>query len=111
MADVDEGGKGEIEFSEFLRAFEKQRAGYIDPEVENDICTSRMHALTCIDIVNAFIALGGGKDKTGTIDNQRLSKLVRDEFGLTIRLDKLIDELDIDKDGKINFEEFRVLFN
>lgn len=40
MADVDRGGKGEIEFSEFLRAFEKQRSGYVDPEEEADICTS-----------------------------------------------------------------------
>jgi len=61
--------------------------------------------------VNAFIALGGGEDKTGTIDNKRLAKLVRDDFGLTIKLDKLIEELDIDKDGKINFTEFKILFN
>ena len=27
MADVDEDGTGEIEFAEFLRAFEKQRGG------------------------------------------------------------------------------------
>jgi Ca2+-binding EF-hand superfamily protein len=64
-----------------------------------------------IVLVNAFIALGGGIDKTGTIDNLRLTKLVRDEFGLTIKLDRLIDELDIDKDGKINFMEFKALFN
>lgn len=39
MADVDRGGKGEIEFSEFLRAFEKQRSGYVDPEEEAEIRT------------------------------------------------------------------------
>lgn len=47
MADVDEGGNGEIEFSEFLRAFEKQRGGHVDPELEADICTN-IHA--CIFI-------------------------------------------------------------
>jgi len=47
MADVDEGGNGEIEFSEFLRAFEKQRSGYIDPELEVDICM-KLHACTSI---------------------------------------------------------------
>eukprot|EP00913_Durusdinium_trenchii_P018828 g17694.t1 len=30
MADVDEDGTGEIEFAEFLRAFEKQRGGAQD---------------------------------------------------------------------------------
>lgn len=38
MNDVDEGGNGEIEFAEFLRAFEKQRGGRVDLELEADIC-------------------------------------------------------------------------
>ncbi len=36
MADVDEAGRGEIEFSQFLRAFEKQRFGTVSPEDEAD---------------------------------------------------------------------------
>jgi calmodulin len=97
MADVDEGGKGEIEFSEFLRAFEKQRGGHVDPDEE-------------ADTIDAFVSLGGNPDRTGFIDNTKLIKVVRDEFGMTIKLDRLIEELDIDKDGKISFTEFQNLF-
>ena len=97
MADVDEGGKGEIEFSEFLRAFEKQRGGQVDADEE-------------ADTVDAFVALGGNADKTGFVDNATLIRVVRDEFGMTIKLDKLIEELDVDKDGRISFTEFQSLF-
>merc|ERR1712167_469975 len=47
MADVDEDGTGEIEFAEFLRAFEKQRGVNVDAEDE-------------LDTIDAFVALGGG---------------------------------------------------
>ena len=97
MADVDEGGKGEIEFSEFLRAFEKQRGGLVDPEAE-------------AEILDAFVALGGNKDKSGFIDSSNLIRVVRDEFGMTVKLDKLMEELDLDHDGKISFSEFQNLF-
>jgi calmodulin len=97
MADVDGGGKGEIEFYEFLRAFENQRGGKVDPEAE-------------MDILDAFVALGGNKDKSGFIDSSSLARVVRDEFGMTIRLDKLLEELDIDHDGRISFSEFKNLF-
>jgi calmodulin len=97
MADVDEGGKGEIEFSEFLRAFEKQRSGSLATEDENDV-------------LHAFLALGGNIDKSGYIDNGKMIATVRDKFKMTLRVDKLIEELDADKDGKLNFSEFRSLF-
>lgn len=97
MADVDEGGKGEIEFSEFLRAFEKQRGGSLSREEETDIA-------------NAFRALGGNPDKSGFIDNSKMINTIRDKFGMTIKVEKLIEELDIDRDGKVNFVEFRNLF-
>jgi calmodulin len=97
MADVDEGGTGEIEFSEFLRAFEKQRGGQIDADAE-------------ADTLDAFVGLGGNADKSGFIDNAKLIRVVRDEFGMTIKLDKLIEELDVDHDGKISYAEFQSLF-
>jgi Ca2+-binding EF-hand superfamily protein len=97
MADVDEGGKGEIEFSEFLRAFEKQRGGSLSHEEENDI-------------LHAFVALGGNHDTSGFLNNSQMISTVRDKFGLAIRVEKLIEELDTDKDGRINFTEFRNLF-
>merc|ERR1711972_1204637 len=97
MADVDEDGTGEIEFAEFLRAFEKQRGGAQELEDE-------------LDTLDAFVALGGNPDKTGFIDTQRLVHVVKDEFGMTIKIERLIEELDKDKDGKLNYSEFAALF-
>ena len=97
MADVDEDGTGEIEFAEFLRAFEKQRGGQVSLEDE-------------LDTLDAFVALGGSRDKSGNLDITRLVRVVKDEFGMTIKIDKLLDELDKDKDGKISYSEFATLF-
>jgi Ca2+-binding EF-hand superfamily protein len=36
--------------------------------------------------------------------------VVREEFGMTIKIDKLLDELDKDKDGKVSYSEFATLF-
>ncbi|CAE7468933.1 unnamed protein product [Symbiodinium sp. KB8] len=97
MADVDEDGTGEIEFAEFLRAFEKQRGGAQELEDE-------------LDTIDAFVALGGEPDKTGYIDTQRLIQVVKDEFGMTIKIERLIEELDKDKDQKLDYREFAALF-
>jgi len=97
MADVDEDGTGEIEFAEFLRAFEKQRGGQQEIEDEEDT-------------IDAFIALGGEPDKTGFIDIKKLVKVVKEEFSMTIKIERLVEELDKDKDGKLNFHEFAALF-
>lgn len=97
MADVDEDGTGEIEFAEFLRAFEKQRGG--QEELENEE-----------DTIDAFIALGGEPDKTGFVDIKKLVRVVKEEFCMTIKIERLVEELDKDKDGKLNYREFTALF-
>lgn len=97
MADVDEDGTGEIEFAEFLRAFEKQRGVNVDMEDE-------------LDTIDAFVALGGNEDKTGFVEQKKLVAVVKDEFGMTIKIDRLVEELDKDKDGKLSYEEFAALF-
>ena len=45
MAEVDEDGRGEIEFSEFLRAFEKQRGG--QGSFEDELDTRKMIDVFC----------------------------------------------------------------
>eukprot|EP00397_Hematodinium_sp_SG-2012_P068413 GEMP01110943.1.p1 GENE.GEMP01110943.1~~GEMP01110943.1.p1 ORF type:complete len:149 (+),score=46.13 GEMP01110943.1:116-562(+) len=97
MSDVDEDGTGEIEFAEFLRAFEKQRGGAEQLEDEEDT-------------IDAFVALGGELDKTGFIDTKSLIRTVKEDFGMTIKIERLVEELDKDKDGKLNFTEFAAIF-
>eukprot|EP00927_Polykrikos_kofoidii_P044735 TRINITY_DN3861_c0_g1_i3.p2 TRINITY_DN3861_c0_g1~~TRINITY_DN3861_c0_g1_i3.p2 ORF type:complete len:149 (+),score=55.06 TRINITY_DN3861_c0_g1_i3:120-566(+) len=97
MTDVDEDGTGEIEFAEFLQAFEKQRGGAQVVEDE-------------LDTLDAFVALGGNADKSGFIDTQRLIHVVKEEFGMTIKIERLIEELDKDRDKKLNYQEFASLF-
>ena len=73
--------------------------------------------------MDAFVALGGNPDRTGFVDNGRLVHVVRDEFGMTVKIDvstrhspptppsqRLVDELDKDRDGKISYSEFQSLF-
>jgi len=38
-----------------------------------------------------------------------LIKIIKDDFGLTIDVEKLLQELDLDGNGTIDFEEFRHL--
>jgi calmodulin len=58
------------------------------------------------DTIDAFVALGGAPDKSGEISADKLRQLVR-EFGLTIDIETLIREVDTDKSGYIDYEEFR----
>ena len=100
-------GTGEIEFAKFLRAFEKPRGG---TEMGEDDC----------EITDAFCACGGGiqaNEKEGIAENLKegfveqgpLAAIIRD-FGMTIKVGRLFEELDKDRDGKLSFTEFAALF-
>eukprot|EP00762_Andalucia_godoyi_P001732 ANDGO_07116.mRNA.1 Dynein 18 kDa light chain len=58
-----------------------------------------------MDLVAAFVALGGNPDRTGCISNETLIQTVAD-LGLTIKIEDLVAEIDEDKSGYIDFEEF-----
>mmetsp|Transcript_21626 Transcript_21626/g.48196 ORF Transcript_21626/g.48196 Transcript_21626/m.48196 type:complete len:101 (-) Transcript_21626:162-464(-) len=61
---------------------------------------------------NAFNALGGeSTDPESFINKERLIKIIRDEFRMTIDIEKLIDEIDEDGSGKIEYEEFKKLLS
>ncbi|CEM00543.1 unnamed protein product [Vitrella brassicaformis CCMP3155] len=98
MNDIDEDGTGQIEFEEFLKAFEKQRSTTSNVEDEQDT-------------VDAWVALGGEADKSGLLDVDKLIKIVKDDFAMTIDIAKLVKELDTNQDGKVDYSEFAVLFS
>ena len=51
-----------------------------------------------LDTLDTFVALDTLR--------LRLIHVVKDEFGMTTKIEFLIEELDRDKDGKFNYSEF-----
>lgn len=95
-AAADTSGDGSIDFDEFVAVLE---AGTRQSESRDEQET-----------VEAFLALGGNADKTGSIDSDKVKQVIA-EFGLTIEIDELLSYLDADKSGMIDFEEFSRLFD
>lgn len=83
------------DFSQFLKMMTSQKA-------------KRLAAIDETDTIDAFVALGGNADKTGVIAADRLRRFVRD-FGLSVNIEKLISDADVDKAGFFDYDEFRSL--
>eukprot|EP01064_Diplonema_japonicum_P023979 TRINITY_DN34430_c0_g1_i1.p1 TRINITY_DN34430_c0_g1~~TRINITY_DN34430_c0_g1_i1.p1 ORF type:complete len:400 (+),score=36.94 TRINITY_DN34430_c0_g1_i1:38-1237(+) len=62
------------------------------------------------DTVEAFAALGGGRDKNGSVDVRKLKGTIAD-FELTIDIDAMVIEADRDGSGILEYEEFSAMFN
>lgn len=98
ISEVDENMSGSIDFSEFLKVIEnqKERAENFDDES---------------DMADAFVACGGAADKSGHVKRDTLIKIIKDDFGLTINIEELINEIDKDQSGEIEYEEFKALLS
>lgn len=88
---------GRLEFAQFLKAIEIQKQVETKEGAE-------------ADLLDAFVAMGGNKDTTGTIEATKLAKVIKDDFGLKIKIDELLHELDTNNNGEVNYEEFKFLF-
>lgn len=61
------------------------------------------------------MAVGGNRptsaheEPTGFVDANKLIKIIKTDFGLTIDIEKLLEELDQDHSGTIDFAEFSQL--
>jgi calmodulin len=103
ISEVDDNGSNSIEFSEFLQVIAKQKE-----KIENSEES---------DILDAWVAVGGdrphdiGEEPTGIVDTNKLVKIVKNDFGLTIDIEKLVEEIDLDGSGTIDFEEFSKLLS
>ena len=53
--------------------------------------------------------MGGEADGGGCVDATKLIKTIKDEFQMTIDIEKLIEEIDEDGSGEIEFDEFKAL--
>jgi len=55
--------------------------------------------------------MGGEADKGGCVDAPKLIKIIRDDFEMTIDIVALINEVDEDGSGEIEYGEFNSLLN
>ncbi|CAM9595282.1 unnamed protein product [Ectocarpus sp. 8 AP-2014] len=98
ISEVDDNMSGSIDFPEFLKVIENQktRAQNFDDET---------------DMIDAFVACGGRMDKTGHVKRGALVKIIKVDFGLTINIEDLINKIDADGSGEIEFPEFKALLS
>ena len=55
--------------------------------------------------------MGGMEDGDGSIDAQRLIDIIKNQFEMTIDIEKLIQDIDEDGSGEIEYDEFRNLLS
>lgn len=61
--------------------------------------------------VDAFVACGGQPDKSGHVERATLVKIIKHDFGLQINIEELIDAIDADGSGEIEYGEFKELLS
>jgi Ca2+-binding EF-hand superfamily protein len=137
IAQVDDDGSNEIDFGEFCKVIQIQKAASAGQSDETDT-------------IDAFIALGGNADKSGQVSADKLRGIIKEvrssrrhsrsstrtqgdnvhiptlnktdaalslsrlslfssQFGLTIDIERLIREVDTDHSGFIDYQEFAVM--
>jgi Ca2+-binding EF-hand superfamily protein len=89
---------GYMDFGHFLNvaSIQKEKAENVD--FENDM-------------VDAFISCGGNEDTSGNVKRDTLIQIIKYDFGLTIDIEELIDQVDADGSGEIEFDEFKELLS
>ena len=55
--------------------------------------------------------MGGQEDGDGCVNADKLISTIKDEFEMTIDIEKLIEEIDEDGSGEIEFDEFTALLS
>ena len=61
------------------------------------------------EMLQAYVAMGGEADGGGCVDADVLIKTIKEKFEMTIDIEKLIEEIDEDGSGEIEFDEFKAL--
>ncbi|POM79334.1 Hypothetical protein PHPALM_3031 [Phytophthora palmivora] len=85
-----------LDFAEFLQVIDNQkdRAAMFEDDS---------------DMIDAFVACGGKPDKSGFVRKETLVKIIKGDFGLTINIEEMINKLDVDGSGEIEFDEFKAI--
>lgn len=97
VSDIDQENTGHVSYLDFLNTCLNLHNCNVDQEqVEKDT-------------LEAYVAVGGDQDKGGYVNAEFLVDLVKNVFHLTIDIEGLIQEIDKDRSGKIEYEEFETL--
>mmetsp|Transcript_6423 Transcript_6423/g.17920 ORF Transcript_6423/g.17920 Transcript_6423/m.17920 type:complete len:157 (-) Transcript_6423:233-703(-) len=103
ISEVDDNASNSIDFSEFLQVIAKQK--------------EKAESSEDSDIFDAWVAVGGDRpavitdEPTGIVDTNKLVKIIKHDFGLTIDIEKLVEEIDLDDSGTVDFHEFKQLLS
>ena len=95
IATADPANNGTIQFNQFKALVDEKR--------ENE------GGSTEEELLEAFVAMGGQPDGDGFIDADKLISTIKNDFEMTIDIEKLILEIDEDGSGEIEFDEFQQL--
>jgi len=98
ISEVDDNMSGSIDFGEFLKVVGSQKEREDNSDDESDM-------------VDAFVACGGSTDRKGHVKRDTLVKIIKQDFGLTIDIEELINKIDTDGSGEIEFDEFKILLS
>lgn len=97
IAEADAENTGRITYAQFVAVIAEQKKNQSSSNEE--------------DTLDAFVALGGEANGDGYIDAEKLIRIIKEEFEMTIDIEKLIQDIDEDGSGKIEYGEFRQLLS
>lgn len=95
ISDADPNNSGVLHFNQFKEIVQTKR--------ENERGSSDA------DLLDAYVAMGGDEDGGGCVDADMLIKTIKEQFEMTIDIEKLIMDVDEDGSGEIEFDEFKEL--
>ena len=101
------------EIYKIISDIDPENTGHIPYDLfKGRLCHREVERLTGNDeteLLDAFVAMGGDADGGGCVDAKKLIKTIKEEFQMTIDIEKLIEEIDEDGSGEIEFDEFQAL--
>merc|ERR1712167_504728 len=96
ISEIDPENSGNILYSDFKPVIiEKEMARIRGSDEE--------------ELLDAFVAMGGESNGEGCVDAKKLISTIKEEFQMTIDIEKLIEEIDEDGSGEIEFDELQAL--